>query len=392
MSVTEVVGRRLRMYREARGWTRAELAQRAGISPSIVSRVESAHQRGLDTAVLVKLVTALGVAADALLGLTPPAASDESEDSSDDEDDQGKPPTLVSQLSRLLRGLTLEDQVSVALLVQRWRKSRGPDQEHTGLSCSVAPLDDYLKVDRGPAVPSSWVVDEYPDDEPEDVRLTRAFVTAQLRASRFRTDRWGRTVKRHPSGALHRCFTPHHVHPFLARSDSGGVIYPDGADRVMRRIPIFGLGPRLVVEPHTLIAMLVPKPLWGIGVTQALYCLTPQPGAKATFASLALRLPALFLAVDPHRLAPDVRWSERGYRPRVIELSKIKIPTSMMTDALSWQKVDGVAGDIVRESADLRPPVELKPFERCLWWREHCPFLQELRVAVEAAINAGGDQ
>ncbi len=57
----------LRALRELRGYDQRELARRAGISQSIISRLERCLQANLDAAVLVALARALGTGVDALL-------------------------------------------------------------------------------------------------------------------------------------------------------------------------------------------------------------------------------------------------------------------------------------------------------------------------------------
>lgn len=62
----EHVGPRLRAARQGRGWTLAELAVRAGMSPSTLSRLESG-QRQASLELLVPLTGLLGVRIDDLL-------------------------------------------------------------------------------------------------------------------------------------------------------------------------------------------------------------------------------------------------------------------------------------------------------------------------------------
>jgi transcriptional regulator with XRE-family HTH domain len=60
--------RELRSARQARGWTQAELAERAGIAAEVCGRLErGAVLPRADT--LVRLAAALGVSTDTLLGL-----------------------------------------------------------------------------------------------------------------------------------------------------------------------------------------------------------------------------------------------------------------------------------------------------------------------------------
>ena len=68
--VEELTRRRLRSLRLARGWSLDELAKRAHIGPSTISRIETGHRRiALDQ--LVTLARALGTTVDELLDARP---------------------------------------------------------------------------------------------------------------------------------------------------------------------------------------------------------------------------------------------------------------------------------------------------------------------------------
>src|SRR5438309_1833300 len=57
----------LRAVREAKGWDQRTLAERAGIDPSVVSRLERGLQLDLRASVLVALARALDTTIDSLL-------------------------------------------------------------------------------------------------------------------------------------------------------------------------------------------------------------------------------------------------------------------------------------------------------------------------------------
>lgn len=62
----QLVGRRIRGLRTARGWSLDALAGRCALSPSTLSRIETGHRRvALDQ--LVRIAGALGVTLDQLL-------------------------------------------------------------------------------------------------------------------------------------------------------------------------------------------------------------------------------------------------------------------------------------------------------------------------------------
>jgi transcriptional regulator with XRE-family HTH domain len=54
-------GAQLRALREARGWDKATLAQRAGVSASVLTRLERGSQADLRVSILVALARALEV-------------------------------------------------------------------------------------------------------------------------------------------------------------------------------------------------------------------------------------------------------------------------------------------------------------------------------------------
>lgn len=61
-------GRRITTLREQRGWTQAQLAEAAGVTPSVISRLERNLQADFKLGVVVAVADALGVSLDALLG------------------------------------------------------------------------------------------------------------------------------------------------------------------------------------------------------------------------------------------------------------------------------------------------------------------------------------
>jgi transcriptional regulator with XRE-family HTH domain len=65
------LGRRLRQAREAHGWSVRELARRAGLDASIVSRLETGAQAQASSKTLKILAETLAISADYLLALMP---------------------------------------------------------------------------------------------------------------------------------------------------------------------------------------------------------------------------------------------------------------------------------------------------------------------------------
>ena len=62
----------LRMRREAKGWDQLTLARKAGVNPSVISRLESGMQTDLKASVLVALAQALEISISALLATNIP--------------------------------------------------------------------------------------------------------------------------------------------------------------------------------------------------------------------------------------------------------------------------------------------------------------------------------
>ena len=58
---------RIKEVRQAKGWTQAELARRAGIRRATVNRIENARVKAIDLEVLEKLAKALEVDAGYLI-------------------------------------------------------------------------------------------------------------------------------------------------------------------------------------------------------------------------------------------------------------------------------------------------------------------------------------
>ena len=67
----ESIGARLRRLRQWRGWTQAELAERAGLRQHTISMIESGAREGLRMEVETawRLAWALGTSLDMLVGL-----------------------------------------------------------------------------------------------------------------------------------------------------------------------------------------------------------------------------------------------------------------------------------------------------------------------------------
>lgn len=74
-STPESVGERLARLRRERGITQIELAKKLGVGQSVVSHYERSR-RGLDSDLVRRLTTILGVSADELLGLQPVRSGD----------------------------------------------------------------------------------------------------------------------------------------------------------------------------------------------------------------------------------------------------------------------------------------------------------------------------
>src|SRR5689334_18051967 len=68
------LGERIKLEREARGWTRADLAQRAGLTAPYISMLESGKRGNPNLDTLRQLAAALGVTVADLEGEADPAA------------------------------------------------------------------------------------------------------------------------------------------------------------------------------------------------------------------------------------------------------------------------------------------------------------------------------
>ena len=64
--MTKTIGERVTRARELRGWKKADLARRTGLSKAFVGRLES-NERAPDVANAVKIAKALGMTLDALI-------------------------------------------------------------------------------------------------------------------------------------------------------------------------------------------------------------------------------------------------------------------------------------------------------------------------------------
>ena len=64
---------RIRQLRQARGWSQADLAKRAGVRQATVSRIENNRVKSLDLAVFEKIAEALEVDPGYLVVKVPPS-------------------------------------------------------------------------------------------------------------------------------------------------------------------------------------------------------------------------------------------------------------------------------------------------------------------------------
>jgi transcriptional regulator with XRE-family HTH domain len=103
--------RELRAARQGRGWTQAELAERAGLVIEACGRLE--RGRVLPRAdTLVRLTAALGVSSDALLGLTPGAGTSRARAVAEQAAEYAESP----ELRRLVRRLRGESSRTIRLI------------------------------------------------------------------------------------------------------------------------------------------------------------------------------------------------------------------------------------------------------------------------------------
>lgn len=73
MEITVPLTFRVRELREAKGWSQAELARRAGLRPATLSAIETNQTTGIDLATLDAIATALQVDAGFLIVSRPDA-------------------------------------------------------------------------------------------------------------------------------------------------------------------------------------------------------------------------------------------------------------------------------------------------------------------------------
>ena len=68
MQKRERFGDRLRQFRENRGWSRRELAQRAGIPQPTIGYLESGQRSGITVETARRIADAFGISLDRLVG------------------------------------------------------------------------------------------------------------------------------------------------------------------------------------------------------------------------------------------------------------------------------------------------------------------------------------
>jgi len=78
MEVYETIGKNVRQYRVAAGWSQARLADKAGLSPEFISRIENGH-RAPSVVTLGRVASALGVKLQRLFEFEDTAPVDEAD-------------------------------------------------------------------------------------------------------------------------------------------------------------------------------------------------------------------------------------------------------------------------------------------------------------------------
>lgn len=68
MGNVSVIGENIKKLRKHKGWTSADVANRAGVGTATISQIESGRRATLQADTLEKVATALGVTTDDLLG------------------------------------------------------------------------------------------------------------------------------------------------------------------------------------------------------------------------------------------------------------------------------------------------------------------------------------
>ena len=106
------LGERLRELRIREGWSQRELAERSRISQTTISQIENG-KRNPSADVLKRLVGALGVSANFLLGNEEPVYDDRN----------------IQILFRDFRELSPEDQELILRQVKLWRKRRAKKEK-----------------------------------------------------------------------------------------------------------------------------------------------------------------------------------------------------------------------------------------------------------------------
>jgi transcriptional regulator with XRE-family HTH domain len=124
-----MIGEKVRMERERRGWSQSELARRAKLTPQAVSLIEQGKRMTPGAETLLALATALGTTIDQLVdpdagaGLPPEVAALQAE---------GIPDESLRELNRLWGDLSPEDR-ETALAVARslWERTRTKQGKQT---------------------------------------------------------------------------------------------------------------------------------------------------------------------------------------------------------------------------------------------------------------------
>lgn len=350
--IVDVIRRRIASLRMEKGWTKAELARKAGVHPTLIGLLENGRRRGLTVETLESLAGAFNMS----------------------------PAKLIAD-------------------EEEWLRLAGPAPPAT-CGPEWVQLRDLCLISRGAELPEGFIQPFWPQShggERETERETRAearftskvveFMKQRMLEAAEKTGGVWPTLVRQAALEVRRCFDFFDLRAFDPCEGSAGVAYVPGCPRIFKDATIFKPNVKVVIEPRTLLTFVDESQT---AIPQTLVALVPQGKTRQERLRLAQRITALLNTCEPAELAPDVRWAERSYRPRVRQIAAIRMRQTITSpDHPAWVKVDKLTGMVARAMATKKmKTIPLKDaFAHCQEERASFPYRDDLAEAVAKASS-----
>lgn len=328
--------------RRRKNWTCAELARKAGLHPSFVTRLEAGDRRGVTLDTVEALASALGVS----------------------------PTELLADDDELVR------------LTGRSPPAYG--------DANTVTLGELCRLSRGSDVFEGAVIEAYPSStsfgRSERQKVLRRLLEIIRKAAERAGGIWP-ALAAMETAEVRECFVFTDLRAMLPWAASAGILYVPGCPRIFKDPTVYA-EIKVVVEPRTMLAIV---DTLGRGTVPTMVAIVPRGASPEDRARLAYRIAAFLNTVDLELHMPDSRWGSRSHRPPLRQIAAIPV-TKTIADFSNvlWRHVDRLANKIVIAMADKKQdngPMS-DSYAYCRHERMQFPYRDDLADAVREAMSA----